>query len=103
MTAEHMRRHVKVVPPDSIELGDTRRRNWFDTIHRSRNILRMVESIVEIGAYLNLLTSFTKAEVLEDREIKILNWRHSLCGGNKIASVSKRHYQSEVQAFASQD
>ena len=75
MAAEYVRRDVEIRLAHGVDLADARRVDWLYTVDRTRNVLRVIEDVIEIRAQLDLLATFTDGEVLEDREIHVLNRR----------------------------
>ena len=79
MTAEHMRRNVEISLAHRIDLGYASCCYRLNSINRPRHVLRVVESVVEIGAKLDLLTPFTYRKVFENREVEVLDRRQQKC------------------------
>src|SRR6185295_7884015 len=59
---------------DLIQRRQARRVYRIDRVYRSRNVLRVIESIEEISAELDLLR-FAEPEVLDQRNVEVVNRR----------------------------
>ena len=67
MTGKDVGRNTEVRLAHSVDLGYTRGWDWFYTVDRTGNVLRVIEGIKEIRSQLEPLAAFTDSEVLEDR------------------------------------
>ena len=74
VAAEDLVRLVERRPSDRVDIRDARRSDWDNSIWRAGDVLPMVESIEEIRAELKL-PAFSQLEVLEDREVEVLDAR----------------------------
>src|SRR5258705_9283310 len=66
VAAEYVRRHVEVRLAHTVDLVHTCCGDWFYTVDRIGNELRVIEDIEEVRSQLELLAAFTDGEVLED-------------------------------------
>ena len=74
-----MRSDIKVRLAHSVDLAHAGSRNRFYTVNRARDVLCVIEGVVEIRSELDFLAAFTDAEVFEDRKIQILDRRQLKC------------------------
>lgn len=89
MTTEDVRSNVKISLTHGIKLTHASGSDWFDAINRTGNVLWMIERVVKICAQLNLLAAFADGEVLEDREVEILNRRQLECVASAVRQRAK--------------